>query len=98
MLNLNIKLYSDQVEIANVELNVIYDSTKNLFWGLIENVRVDERRRREGLASSMMAIAEEAARQLGCYKIKLTSRKEAGQELYRKLGYREGSSFYKELT
>ena len=97
MFNLSIKLYDDLAEIANVDVVVVHDTTKRRDWGLIENVRVDEGHRREGIASRMMAIAEEAAKQFGCYKVKLTSRKAAGKELYRKLGYEEGSSFHKDL-
>lgn len=67
-------------------------------WGLVENVYVKSNYRRKGVGQGIMNKVEETARSYSCEFIKLTSRKESGQALYKKLGYDTGMSFYKKLA
>jgi len=83
--------------IGAAQLIVIDDPFWNRRWGLIENVFVKKEYRRQGIGKGLMKQLENQAIALGCKFVKLTTRKKEGIELYRSIGYEEGSSFRKEL-
>jgi len=83
--------------VGAAQLIIIDDPIWDRSWGLVENVYVDKAYRKCGIGSNLMWSLEEQASILGCKFIKLTTRKKEGKELYRSLGYEEGSSFRKEL-
>jgi GNAT superfamily N-acetyltransferase len=58
-------------------------------WSMVENVVVDPRHRRRGIARSMMVHLTALAEGAGCYKIQLIShvRREAAHQLYEGLGF-----------
>jgi len=65
-------------------------------WALIENVYVTPKYRRQKIARDIMrTIEHNVFAGSDCEFLKLTTRKALGKELYRSLGYEEGSSFYK---
>jgi GNAT superfamily N-acetyltransferase len=65
-------------------------------WALVEDVYVTPAYRKNGIAEKIMRIIETLVFADGaCEFLKLTTRKDLGRELYRSLGYEEGSSFYK---
>jgi GNAT superfamily N-acetyltransferase len=78
-------------------LIVIFDQVHNRQWGLVENVFVHPEYRRQGIAKNLMNHIESLAMGLGCEFIKLTSRKPEAQDLYKKLSYKSGKSFYKDF-
>jgi len=61
------------------------------WYGLLEDIFVDESRRGRGLGAALVRHLIEEARRRGCYKLIATSRHErAGvHELYRRLGFEE---------
>jgi ribosomal protein S18 acetylase RimI-like enzyme len=69
--------------------------------GWVNYLAVDPRRRRQGLASALMAEAERRLRDLGCAKISLQIRRDNldAVEFYRRLGFAEDAviSFGKRL-
>ena len=83
--------------IGAAQLIVIDDPFWNRRWGLIENVFVKKENRRQEIGKGLMKQLENQAIALGCKFVKLTTRKKEGIELYRSIGYEEGSSFRKEL-
>jgi len=89
--------YKDDRIVGVAQLIIIDDPFWNRRWGLIENVFVKKEYRRQGIGKGLMKQLENQAISLGCSFVKLTSRKEEGIELYRSIGYEEGSSFRKEL-
>lgn len=58
-------------------------------WAMIENVVVEERFRRRGIATALLTEAVARATAGGCYKVQLISNetRSAAHELYRKLGF-----------
>ena len=64
-------------------------SHRGLPWALVENVIVDERRRRTGVGKLLMAYAIGRARDAGCYRIGLSSdnRRDGAHRFYRALGF-----------
>jgi GNAT superfamily N-acetyltransferase len=78
-------------------LIIIFDQVHNRSWGLVENVFVHPKYRRQRIAEKLMHHVESIAIGMGCEFIKLTSRKKESQELYKFLGYEQGMSFRKEL-
>ena len=83
--------------VGAAQLIVIDDPFWDRRWGLVENVFVKKEYRRKGIGSELMKQLENQALAMGCSFVKLTTRKEEGRELYRSLGYEEGSSFRREL-
>jgi GNAT superfamily N-acetyltransferase len=68
-------------------------SHKGLPWALVENVIVDENRRRSGVGRKLMEYAIKQAKTAGCYRVSLSSnnsRKDA-HRFYEALGFK-GSS------
>jgi GNAT superfamily N-acetyltransferase len=64
-------------------------SHRGLPWALVENVIVDERRRRAGIGKLLIEYAIGRARDAGCYRIGLSSdsRREHAHRFYRALGF-----------
>jgi GNAT superfamily N-acetyltransferase len=58
-------------------------------WAMMENVIVDERMRRRGIARALVTHLVNLARESGCYKIGLSSdrRRTEGHRLYESLGF-----------
>ena len=83
--------------VGAAQLLIIDDPIWDRTWGLVENVFVTKLYRNCGIGKGLMRFVEEQAKLLGCDFIKLTTRKPEGRELYRSLGYDEGSSFYKKF-
>ena len=83
--------------VGALRLIIINDPIWHRKWGLIENVFVSEADRKRGVATEMMRFVEGQAKSFGCEFVKLTSRKEEGQELYRSLEYEEGCSYRRVL-
>ena len=83
--------------IGAAQLIVIDDPFWDKRWGLIENVFVKKEYRRQGIGMVLMKQSENQAIAIGCSFVKLTTRKKEGKELYRSIGYEEGSSFRKGL-
>lgn len=88
---------SDKSIVGAAQITVFDDPVWDRRWGLIENVYVLRKFRRERVGRKLMKFMETEAQGLGCSFIKLTSRKAEGKALYRTLGYEEGSSFRKDL-
>ncbi|MFC1948578.1 GNAT family N-acetyltransferase [Chloroflexota bacterium] len=68
-------------------------------WAIVENMAVDERRRRQGTGKLLMDYAIARAREVGCYKIQLLSNKKRDEahQFYRTLGFEasaHGFRFY----
>jgi GNAT superfamily N-acetyltransferase len=58
-------------------------------WALVENIIIDQRFRRRGLARMLLSYAVTRAREAGCHRIEImsdNSRKDA-HHLYRSLGF-----------
>jgi len=55
---------------------------------IVENIVVDERRRRRGIGRALLNEAVSRAREAGCYKVQLLSRRERGEahRFYEALG------------
>jgi predicted N-acetyltransferase YhbS len=68
-------------------------SHKGLPWALVENVIVDEVRRRNGIGKALMEYAINRAKEAGCYRIGLSSdnRRLEAHKFYESLGFK-GSS------
>jgi ribosomal protein S18 acetylase RimI-like enzyme len=85
----------DQTIVASVMVG--YDGHR----GWVNYLAVDPGRRRQGIASAMMAEAERRLRELGCAKINLQIRRDnlEATAFYRRLGYSEDAvvSFGKRL-
>lgn len=62
-------------------------------FGVVENVIVDEKCRRRGIASRLLARAREMAESAGCYKLVLMSNRKRTEAhpLYRKAGFESDS-------
>jgi ribosomal protein S18 acetylase RimI-like enzyme len=58
-------------------------------WADIENVVIDERHRRRGIASALMDVAVELAQAAGCYKLQLISgvHRQDAHALYERYGF-----------
>ncbi|MFC2012499.1 GNAT family N-acetyltransferase [Chloroflexota bacterium] len=68
-------------------------------WAIVENMAVDERRRRQGTGKLLMDYAIARAREASCYKIQLLSNKKRDEahQFYRTLGFEasaHGLRFY----
>jgi ribosomal protein S18 acetylase RimI-like enzyme len=71
-------------------------SHRGLPWAVMENVIVDERMRRKGIARELVQHLVNVAKKSGCYKIGLSSdkRRTAAHRLYKSLGFDQyGLSF-----
>jgi ribosomal protein S18 acetylase RimI-like enzyme len=71
-------------------------SHRGLPWAIMENVIVDERMRRKGIARELVRHLMNVAKESGCYKIGLSSdkRRAAAHRLYQSLGFDQyGLSF-----
>ena len=69
--------------------------------GYLEDIYVEENQRKKGYGEQIVKALIEEARQLGCYKIILTSRygKERLHEWYKELGFKEqGKEFRMEIN
>jgi ribosomal protein S18 acetylase RimI-like enzyme len=66
-------------------------SHRGLPWAVMENVIVDERTRRQGIASAMVEHLVTLAKENGCYKIGLSSSKKrpAAHSMYESLGFKQ---------
>ena len=66
-------------------------------WAIVENVVVDERARRRGVARGLMQEVLARARAAGCYKVQLLSRSDRreAQELYRSLGFERSADGFR---
>lgn len=86
----------DKKVIGAAQIIIIPDRVWNRKWCLIENVFVTESYRGRGIGKGLMDFVEKYCLLCGEFDfIKLTSSKPVGQELYRSMGYEEGSSFKK---
>jgi GNAT superfamily N-acetyltransferase len=58
-------------------------------WAGVENIIVDPRFRRQGVARAMLGVAIDISRELGCYKVQLVSndRRKPAHNLYRAMGF-----------
>ena len=85
--------------VGSTQLIILDDPFWNRRYGLVENVYVRKGYRTFGIGKQLMSEIEKQAKLLGCQFIKLTAGfdKKAGRELYKSLGYKEGSSFRKDL-
>jgi GNAT superfamily N-acetyltransferase len=66
-------------------------------WAIVENLVVDDGRRRQGIGRALMDYARERAREAGCYKIQLlsnTKRNEA-HRFYKKLGFKTSADGFR---
>ena len=84
--------------VGAAQLIAVPDVVQGRMWGLVENVFVHPDYRRRGIGKELMRAVEIQAYYFQLAFIKLTSRKQGGQALYRSLGYREGVSFYKTIV
>ncbi len=66
-------------------------SHQGLPWAVMENVIVEEKMRRKGIAAAMVQYLTDLARESGCYKIGLSSSKErpAAHSFYESLGFKQ---------
>ncbi len=66
-------------------------SHRGLPWAVVENVIVDERVRRRGIARTLMEHMIELAQRSGCYKIGLSSNKQRHEahRFYESLGFQQ---------
>ena len=66
-------------------------SHRGLSWAVMENVIVEEKMRRKGIAGAMVQYLVDLARESGCYKIGLSSSKErpAAHSFYESLGFKQ---------
>ena len=66
-------------------------SHRGLPWAVMENVIVEEKIRRKGIAGAMVQYLVDLARENGCYKIGLSSSKErpAAHSFYESLGFKQ---------
>ena len=64
-------------------------SHRGLPWAVMENVIVEEKERRKGIASAMINHLVDLAKRRGCYKVGLSSNKErtAAHRMYESLGF-----------
>jgi GNAT superfamily N-acetyltransferase len=68
--------------------------------GIIEDVVVSEKHQRKGIGKAMMFYAMNVCRDMGCYKVSLSSnlKRENAHEFYESLGFKKhGYSFYIEI-
>ena len=66
-------------------------SHRGLPWAVMENVIVEEKMRRKGIARAMVNHLVDLAKERGCYKIGLSSNKErkAAHRMYESLGFKQ---------
>jgi GNAT superfamily N-acetyltransferase len=68
--------------------------------GIIEDVVVSEQHQRKGIGKAMMIHAMKICKEMGCYKVALSSnlKREDAHKFYESLGFKKhGYSFYIEL-
>jgi GNAT superfamily N-acetyltransferase len=60
-------------------------------WAVVENVIIEERMRRQGIARELMQHMIDMAKQSGCYKIGLSSNKKRtpAHRMYESLGFKQ---------
>lgn len=84
--------------IGSLEILIIPNlSHKGLPWALVENVIVDEAKRRTGIGRRLMQYAIDRAKAAGCYRISLSSnnsRKDA-HRFYETLGFKGSSTGFR---
>jgi GNAT superfamily N-acetyltransferase len=82
------------VVIGTLDLIVVPNLTHgSMPWAMVENMVVDERHRRRGIGRALLKEAVSRAREAGCYKVQLLSRRERGEahRFHEALGF-EGSA------
>jgi GNAT superfamily N-acetyltransferase len=68
--------------------------------GIIEDVVVAEKHQRKGIGKVMMRYAMNVCKEMGCYKVSLSSnlKREAAHRFYKSIGFQKhGYSFYTEI-
>ena len=93
---------TEERAVSSVTLVIIANLTHNVRpYALIENVVTHEAYRGRGLATALMAKADEMARRMGCYKMMLLtgSKREETLNFYRQCGYNteDKTAFHKRL-
>jgi ribosomal protein S18 acetylase RimI-like enzyme len=81
---------TDRTVLGTADLLIVANLTHRATpWAIVENVVVAGAARRQGVGRQLMTHAVELARQGGCYKLQLLSRKEraGAHAFYRSLGF-----------
>jgi GNAT superfamily N-acetyltransferase len=97
---IRLSLRNNGEEAAHAYLYILNNDFHEQPFGFIEDVQVKEELRGQGYGSKLMRALISKAKEMGCYKLICTSRKERTKvhDLYRKLGFAEyGREFRMDL-
>lgn len=84
----------DNLVVGTLFLQIVPNLTHNAHpWGILENMVVDSRFRRQGIGRLLIEHALLRCHEAGCYKIQLLShkRRTGAHEFYRSLGFEESA-------
>jgi GNAT superfamily N-acetyltransferase len=87
---IKIFLEKNNKEIARARLYILHNDTRNLNYGFLEDVLVDENLRGQGIGTELIKEIIKTAENNNCYKIVATSRNSRCpvHKLYERLGFK----------
>ncbi len=84
----------DNLVVGTLFLQIVPNLSHNAHpWGMLENMVVDGRYRRQGIGRLLIEHASTRCREVGCYKIQLLShkRRTEAHKFYRSLGFADSA-------